>query len=1159
MGLNLQPARRMGGKIATLIAVFALIVQPMYGLVANNNTNALGALANELKASPLTTTIEVQTGVVEVSAKAIVSGFLGWTNAQSLANTTSVTASVDPSQGLLASSCTADDWASSITKNIQPGRDIEGKFCFKSNSIGDHTINFSTTIARVDNGSPKILNNSAVVSVRDTTPPETTLTAPSGLAGNEFTVSGVASDNMALNHVFIQLVHRETGERYGESTINLIPQGAGPYAWSQSYNATSLNLPEGTYAAHVQAVDMSNNRTDVGWSDNFTLDKTAPSFEILLPINGSTVRGQEEVSVHITDSNNIKKVLLNVGDGHGNYSWEVDKSDSKITREGDIFKLNVDTTKLADGINHVVVRATDGAGNTKYYNNRKDIHNYTVDNSGPSITLKNPADNQIIGGKHKISAEVTDTNGVDTSTVYARFKNSAGKEFTYYLQQEGDSNTYSLEVDTTEFVPQGEALTLDRVSFRAVDTLGNPRSSISSDVAIDNQNPIITVKDGFVGNKNIHTFSNVSFELHDSVMADKYILNEGTDFEHISDFTNDKWSDANFDNIKAHLIEGQNTITLYDVAGNSTSYSFVFDSKIPLVKFVNAPGYTNNPAQKFNLTATDEGTGLRNWSVIFLDENDKDIRIGSVPCIPQVLGVNASATCYANTDLSKFISGKTYTARAKAIDKANNEGYAEHTFVYDTNRPTINLSTNHNGLVSGYNSWKDARNVLVTVTDNNIGETSLHRDSDDSLVTTYNNDGTEFSIGMGLPEGVYYLIHTDQANNESAKRYFTISNKKPSIYDIEGLKANDSTVVGPEGITTKFKAGNGDSLAATVDQVMVRGWVYDESKSDKRGAAAFSNQVLGDASGSHESNLAALLGDKYVHGAKFVIMLQARNTANVHDQHTFTLEVDLQAPAVAVNSYAQPFTTDTPTIEGTVDDDADTVEVSLDGGITWEAANYTPGQTTWSFTYSPALANGNHTIQVRATDKAGNVGNSTSEQGFATATFEVKVDAPAAGAQTIQDPLTTPASAIFAVPGIFNPAIITLPATDESAGTVESATGIRSNEARGETNSTKTNGEVLAAENSKQNWSIVNLLLAVGVVLASIIALLGIGRKENRRIALRALSVVPAVGAVALLLSAENFSEPVVIANSWSWLMAAIALAQIVIVTLARKTPSSIE
>src|SRR5690606_41849218 len=66
--------------------------------------------------------------------------------------------------------------------------------------------------------------------------------------------------------------------------------------------------------------------------------------------------------------------------------------------------------------------------------------------------------------------------------------------------------------------------------------------------------------DGFVGDKDAKVFSNVSFKLHDAMMADKYTINGGTE----TDFTNNKWSDANFQNIKSRLVQGENTITLYE-------------------------------------------------------------------------------------------------------------------------------------------------------------------------------------------------------------------------------------------------------------------------------------------------------------------------------------------------------------------------------------------------------------------------------------------------------------------------------------------------------------------------------------------------------------------------------------------------------------------
>lgn len=478
-------------------------------------------------------------------------------------------------------------------------------------------------------------------------------------------------------------------------------------------------------------------------------------------------------------------------------------------------------------------------------------------------------------------------------------------------------------------------------------------------------------------------------------------------------------------------------------------------------------------------------------------------------------------------------------------------------FDMDNTAPTVSISGNHNGFVSDYNSWKDARNVMVTVEDTNLGETSLHRASD-SIVKTYTNEGTEFSIGIGLPEGVYYLVHTDEAGNESARVHFTISNKGPAIYDIEGLSPDSTTIVGPDGITAQFKVGNGDSLAATVDQVMVRGWVYDSSKPSNRGAAAFSNQEIDTSTGTYDIDLAALLGDKFVHGAKFIIMLQARNTANVHDQQTFILEVDLQAPVVTINSYAQPFTTGTPMIEGTVDDTAASVEVSLDDGVNWTATAYTPRETTWSFTYLPslALANGNYTILARATDEHG---NRTEGQALATRTFAVLVataaDNPveniATNSPSTPTNRTTPVNNNSNLLANFTPApVVNSPVadtTDETGDVAGAATANKDSEDK---------GQVLAAEDAKDSWSLINLLLTIGIGVASIISLLGLlgANRKDRKLASRLLTIVPAAGAVVALLLIEDFSGSMIWVNIWSLLIGALAVIQMIILGMSKPT-----
>ena len=164
------------------------------------------------------------------------------------------------------------------------------------------------------------------------------------------------------------------------------------------------------------------------------------------------------------------------------------------------------------------------------------------------------------------------------------------------------------------------------------------------------------------------------------------------------------------------------------------------------------------------------------------------------------------------------------------------------------------------------------------------------------------------------------------------------------------------------------------------------------------------------------------------------------------------------------------------------------------------------------------------------------------------------------GTNNSSEEVTTPTvinpRAITPLAQTFTPQNITQSADTATTDEVATTDSDTNNVASARTQSAETNedGEVLAAEDNKQAWSLVNLLLTIGIVLASLVALSGLGRKENRRAAVRILSLVPAAGALVLLFAAENFTAPMGWVNTWSWLMAAIALAQIIILSMTRKS-----
>lgn len=83
----------------------------------------------------------------------------------------------------------------------------------------------------------------------------------------------------------------------------------------------------------------------------------------------------------------------------------------------------------------------------------------------------------------------------------------------------------------------------------------------------------------------------------------------------------------------------------------------------------------------------------------------------------------------------------------------------------------------------------------------------------------------------------------------------------------------------------------------------------------------------------------------------------------------WTIVVDNTAPVVTLDAIPDSDDT-TPTLTGTVDDPAAVITVSINGGAAQSVTNN--GDGTWTYTVDPALTTGDYTVEVAATDSAGN-------------------------------------------------------------------------------------------------------------------------------------------------------------------------------------------
>ena len=231
-------------------------------------------------------------------------------------------------------------------------------------------------------------------------------------------------------------------------------------------------------------------------------------------------------------------------------------------------------------------------------------------------------------------------------------------------------------------------------------------------------------------------------------------------------------------------------------------------------------------------------------------------------------------------------------------------------------------------------------------------------------------------------------------------------------------------------------------------------------------------------------------------------------------------------------------------------------------------------------TIATLSAPGVYVVKLEARDKAGNKDGGS----IATTTFTIIEDN---GSEEPTDPVdpvdptdptdpvdpTAPTTPIVPA-GPTNPAsetpspsdedgdnnatpVIFLPATISGLGTSDDDT-VATPLLQAITNANTdddTDADVLGAEDTKTNWSVVNAALAGFIAILSVVALAGIRRKDaDNNVGARLFTIVPAAAAVIAFFLVEDLSGSMGWFNVWTWLFAGILVVQAIVATLTMKT-----
>lgn len=421
-----------------------------------------------------------------------------------------------------------------------------------------------------------------------------------------------------------------------------------------------------------------------------------------------------------------------------------------------------------------------------------------------------------------------------------------------------------------------------------------------------------------------------------------------------------------------NLPDGTYTITA--TANNlSDANVFTLDTVAPTIT-LDTPAndlLTNDNTVTFSGT-TEANTDV---TVTILDANN---------VVVATLTTTSDATGAWTVD-SAALADSTYTASATATDEAGNTAPATTpvTFTIDTLAPAIALVTPANPTLTNDNTIdasgtaEPGATIEVTfIDDNNVAL--------EAVITTADANGDWTATSTALNDGIYTVnaTATDAAGNTD--------NVGPHLVIIDTV-APLLTLTAPAASASQ---NNSPDVTGTSDP----GQTVTVTVVDANGAIVFTGDVLADGNGDWLLNTSTLADGTYTVTATTSDLAGNVSTSSV----TFT--VDTLAPDIDVTGPVDgSFISQTqPTLTGLTEPGTAVTVTVTDANGTVHTENVVADATTgiWTSAITTDLADGAYTVDVTATDEAGNVGTDSSTFTVDTTVLPLDIDEPVAGSVT---------------------------------------------------------------------------------------------------------------------------------------------------------------
>ncbi|HDT6566202.1 TPA: Ig-like domain repeat protein [Enterobacter cloacae] len=788
-------------------------------------------------------------------------------------------------------------------------------------------------------------------------------------------------------------------------------------------------LPEGEHRFHVTATDKAGN-TSVA-SDDFvlTLDFTAPDASKVSitdvvddfgSVTGSIASGGK------TDDNTplIKGTGAEPGNTITVYNGDKVIGTAKVQADG-TWELQV-TKALPDGTYNLTVKETDSVGNTTAASPEyiiqidaggqplpptlSSVEDDVAPHTGPLQKDATTNDNTLLlMGTAEAGVTVRIYGGPNGTTLLGETKADAQGKWSFNTPKLADGvHTFVAEAinDIGQVSPQtgGFPITVDTsapgevTGFIVSDNEGPKTGTLSNGDTTDDATPTISGK--AEPGSLVHIY--VNGQENGTAVAD---------------------ANGNWTYTTGSLVDGEYTFTARaeDSAGNlgaeNAGVTVTLDtSSVPvtIVRVMDDKGSVTGELKANDVTddARPEiiGKAKAGSTVTIMDGN---VVLGSVKA-----DASGNWVFTPTSDLGDGVHN--ITAIAKDLT-GNEDTSSTFSFEIDSkapNRPSIDYAEDQVGTIkddlNSNDVTDDPQPILHGTAE--AGSTVNIYTVDGTLlgsVTANSNGAWNFKPGSKLPEGknTFYVTATDEAGN--------VSDKSADFILTTDYTAPDESKVTIDSVTDNV--GN-------VQGIVADGGVLDDSRPVIRGSGAEAGNVITVYTTDKDGNTKVLGTTKVDQNGKWELTPSESlygdsinkltvtetdsvgNVAKPADSYDVIMSDTPNAPAI-VNVLDDTGTTvinladnaltkdDTPTLKGTADGVAgDTITIYNGSQVVGKTTLNSDG--TWSFTPSPALADGNYIFTVTNTNSAG---QESDRSGSFTLTIDSTAPNPVSGLQVADD------------------------------------------------------------------------------------------------------------------------------------------------------------